>query len=167
MTTAKSGFTVVELILTLVLVGIITATAGMFLLSGVNNYFDTMVNSDTAMKAQVALNRISLELKEINALPTVGAYTPDVSLAYSSANKSQLPGNRRLRFANGKLFIDVEDAAYMLLDNVTNATLRVNTADMDGNPGNEIQGIEVSFACNDVPTPFSITVFPRHLVPGP
>lgn len=164
MNTAKSGFTVVELILTLVLVGIITATAGMFLLSGVNSYFDTMVNSDTAMKAQVALNRISLELKEINAKP--GAYTQDSFLTYTSAN-SQFPGNRRLRFANGNLFIDVEDAAHLLIDNVANATLRVNVADMDGNAGNEIQGIEVSFVCRDVPTPFGVTIYPRHMVPEP
>ena len=65
---AHAGFVLIELVTTLVLVGVIGAFAGFFLWSGINGYLASKRNSETALTAQVALDRISYELRHIASL---------------------------------------------------------------------------------------------------
>ena len=62
----QKGFTLVELIVTLVLVGIIGTFTTLFMYTGLNGYLRAKDTSEGALKAQIALDRISLELKDIN-----------------------------------------------------------------------------------------------------
>ena len=64
----EAGFTLIEIIVTLVLVGILSVFAGLFLTSFLNSYFLVKNNSDTAMKAQMAMDRISAELRDVSAV---------------------------------------------------------------------------------------------------
>ena len=65
---AHAGFVLIELVTTLVLVGVIGTFAGFFLWNGINGYLASKRNSETALAAQVALDRISYELRHIASL---------------------------------------------------------------------------------------------------
>jgi prepilin-type N-terminal cleavage/methylation domain-containing protein len=58
----KSGFTLIELIVVLVLLGIIGLFSGLFLVKMIQSYQWTADNAHTAQKAQVALTRIAVEM---------------------------------------------------------------------------------------------------------
>ena len=88
---AHAGFVLIELVTTLVLVGVIGTFAGFFLWNGINGYLASKRNSETALAAQVALDRISYELRHIASLETPAA--PPV-LNTSITYRSTLPSSR-------------------------------------------------------------------------
>ncbi len=63
---APAGFTMVELVLSLVILGIIGAIGAMGLTDAVRGYMYGVDNANLAGKAQAALDRINLELTHIN-----------------------------------------------------------------------------------------------------
>ena len=63
-----TGFTLIELISTIVLVGIIGVFTSFFIYSAVNSFIYTKAANEGALKAQIALDRISLELRGINGI---------------------------------------------------------------------------------------------------
>ena len=56
------GFTLLEIVVSLVLVGILAAIAGMGLVSGIKGYFFTRENAQLTQKAHLAMSRLSREL---------------------------------------------------------------------------------------------------------
>ena len=84
-----AGFVLIELVTTLLLVGVIGTFAGFFLWNGINGYLASKRNSETALAAQVALDRISYELRHIASLETSTA--PPVlntSITYGPPSRS-------------------------------------------------------------------------------
>ena len=159
----EAGFTLIEVIAALVIVGIIAVFSSLFLVVGLDGYEFTRKAADAAMNAEVALNRISLELKTIDTIPA--APVTDSSLEYTCSD-STLAGNRTLKFAAGNLYINtggVED--YLLLKAVSNPALSVQVDDLD-NDGtvDDVAYITVGFRVSDVPTDFQVRVYPRKLV---
>ena len=65
---SQNGFTLVELIITIVLVGIIATFTTLFMYTGLNSYLRAKDTSEGALKAQIALDRISLELRDIDTI---------------------------------------------------------------------------------------------------
>jgi len=61
----ESGFTLVEIIVSLVLVGMMAAIAGMGIVTGTRGYLLAKENSHMAQKAQIAMARIQRELMEL------------------------------------------------------------------------------------------------------
>ena len=76
---AHAGFVLIELVTTLVLVGVIGTFAGFFLWNGINGYLASKRNSETALTAQVALDRISYELRHIASLSGNPALNTSIS----------------------------------------------------------------------------------------
>lgn len=68
----ENGFTLIEVIVTLLLVGITAALAGMWIVSVANGYVFTKMNMDTTQKAQLAMARMT---KEFQAISSVTAAT--------------------------------------------------------------------------------------------
>jgi prepilin-type N-terminal cleavage/methylation domain-containing protein len=64
----ESGFTLVEVIVSLVIVGIMAAIAGMGIVTGTKGYIQTKENVHMAQKAQLAMTRIKRELMELTAI---------------------------------------------------------------------------------------------------
>jgi len=60
-----AGFTLVEVIASLVIVGILGAIAGMGIVTGLRGYMQAKENGHLAQKAQIALTRINRELMEL------------------------------------------------------------------------------------------------------
>jgi prepilin-type N-terminal cleavage/methylation domain-containing protein len=138
---AQKGFTLVELIVTLVLVGIIGTFTTLFMYTGLNGYLRAKDTSEGALKAQIALDRISLELRDIDKIDLV-TYSDDTRIDYTSVT---LPGNR-----------------------VSDFTLRMTPQELNYYADNkdEVQAIDVSFKVGDIERAFSARIFPRHMVPA-
>ncbi|MCK9230940.1 MAG: prepilin-type N-terminal cleavage/methylation domain-containing protein [Syntrophales bacterium] len=78
----ESGFTLIEIIVTLVLVGILAAVAGIGIVSGVKGYLFVRDNTEVAGKAQVALARMSRELIDLRDIPNAAANAQVSSIAF-------------------------------------------------------------------------------------
>jgi prepilin-type N-terminal cleavage/methylation domain-containing protein len=61
----ESGFTLIEITVSLVLVGMMAAIAGMGIVTGTKGYLLAKENSHMAQKAQIAMARIQRELMEL------------------------------------------------------------------------------------------------------
>ena len=165
----EEGFTLVELIVTLVLVGIIGTFTTLFMYTGLNGYLRAKDTSEGALKAQIALDRISLELRDINR---VSDFNDDTNVDYTSMT---LPDDRRIRYDagaggdDGKIFLSVGGIENLLLDNVPDFSMRVNYKDLNyyGDLVEEAEAIEVSFSVGEIGRPFRARIFPRHMVRKP
>jgi len=74
----KAGFTLIEIMVSLVLVGLIASVAGTSVLMGLRGYVNTRENNVITQKTQLAMNRINRELIELidikHATPTCIIY---------------------------------------------------------------------------------------------
>ncbi len=64
----QSGFTLIEIMVTLVIVGILATVAGTGLVAGINGYLSAKENDAMAQKAQLAMARLSRELTEFTEI---------------------------------------------------------------------------------------------------
>jgi prepilin-type N-terminal cleavage/methylation domain-containing protein len=160
---AQNGFTLVELIVTLVLVGIIGTFTTLFMYTGLNGYLKAKDTSEGALKAQIALDRISLELKDIN---NISEFNSDTNINYTSET---LPGNRKIFLNGDKIELDVDGTPNPLLDTVVSFDLEPTYTDLnhyaDGNL--EVGSIAISFTVGEIERPFSARIFPRNMVAKP
>jgi prepilin-type N-terminal cleavage/methylation domain-containing protein len=139
----EKGFTLVELIVTLVLVGIIGTFTTLFMYTGLNGYLRAKDTSEGALKAQIALDRISLELRDINS---VSDFNDDANVDYTSVT---LPAARRIIYdaGNGEISLSVGGNENLLLDNVPNFSMSVTYKDLNyyGDNVDEVEAIEPAF----------------------
>jgi prepilin-type N-terminal cleavage/methylation domain-containing protein len=66
----EAGFTLIEVIASLIIVGILTAVAGMGLVQVLRGYSTTRENARMSQQAQVAMSRIAKEIIELMDIPT-------------------------------------------------------------------------------------------------
>jgi len=165
----QKGLILIELIMTIVLIGIIASFTGFFIYSGINGYLRAQYISNGSLDAQRALDRISLELRDITQItPTPGA----TSVTYQSdAQRDGTPvltGTRTLKYEGNTntIFIRVEPNDYALLENVSSFNLSYVTRNLDNDPGpvDEVAYIDVEFNLRDIGTKFKARIFPRNLV---
>jgi prepilin-type N-terminal cleavage/methylation domain-containing protein len=169
----QKGFTLIELVMTLVLIGIIGAFTGFFIYTGVTGFLTSKKISETALRAQIAMDRISTELRHLNALASSSPPVANVSITYTC---SDLPGTRRIRYDSGLkniyLYVKIgtNENENILLDNVATFSLILTSANQDNLSApseNEISAIKLGFTVVDVGTPFSVQIYPRSLIPYP
>ena len=158
------GLVLLELIMTIVLIGIIATFTGFFIFTGIEGYLRAEYRTNSSLDAQRALDRISLELRDITDITP--APPPDAtSFTYKSET---LTGTRTLKYdANlDTIFIRVDPNDYVLLEHVSAFTLVYDTVDLDAdNPADEeVRFIEVAFNLVDIGTNFRTRIFPRNLV---
>ena len=72
---SSAGFTLIEVIASLVLMGIVGVVAAMGLMQGIKAYALTKTSSETVQQAEYALNRIKLEFMNMNTVTAAGADT--------------------------------------------------------------------------------------------
>ena len=166
--TQSAGFSLIELILTIVLIGIIGTFTSLFVYSGIRGYLTTRQNSEGALQAQIALDRISLELRDITSLTgTPDTTPPDLSISYKSA---VLSGTRELKYDSNQkaILISVDDGSnyHELLKNVDPCVLSLSylNLDHDAVPVREVAQIDLTFKLDGIGKEFRTRIFPRHLV---
>ena len=161
----EKGFTLVELIVTLVLVGIIGTFTTLFMYTGLNGYLRAKDTSEGALKAQIALDRISLELRDINR---VSDFNDDTSVDYTSVT---LPLARQIIYdaGNGEISLSVAGNENLLLDDVQTFSMTATYNDLNyyGDNVSEVEAIEVSFTVGEIGRSFRARIFPRHMAREP
>lgn len=163
------GFTLVELIVTIVLVGIIGTFTMFFLYTGFSGYLRAKDTAEGALKAQIALDRISLELRDIDFIDK-NTFAENARIDYTSVT---LPGNRKILYNSGVITLDVNNTPYELLDGVSDFVMKIIKPatpgeDLNADPSNnEVQAIEISFKVGEIGRPFSARIFPRNMVQAP
>lgn len=159
------GFTLVELIVTIVLVGIIGTFTTIFLFTGFSGYLRAKDTAEGALNAQIALDRISLELRDING---ISAFTANTGIDYTSMT---LPGNRQITYdpMARTISLIVDGNANPLLLDVASFNMAATYADLNyySGGGNEVRAIDVVFTVGEIRRQFKTRLFPRNMVPEP
>ena len=162
----RGGFTLVEMITSIVLLGIIGVFTSLFLYTGIKGYMITKQTNEGAMKAQIALDRINLELRKITSLPN-----PPVANTSITYTTDDLPGTRRIIYDSNASTISIDNGTniYVLIDQIATFTLSWDVADLNnsGDGNNEIAGINIGFTLVDIGRPFNLRIYPRSWLPEP
>jgi len=180
----QNGFVLIELVTTLILIGVIGAFAGLFLYTGVNGFLASKRNSEAALVTQAALDRISAELRFVSSLPAVPTIS---SITYFNSDFPSI--RRRLCYdtASKIIYLSVNAAAsppqcgnpsenpWPLLDNVETFSLTLNSSDMDNADGDgdpltgsqEISSILIGFTVTGVGAQFNVRIHPRIFITKP
>ena len=160
----QQGFALIELIAVIVLVGIIATFTTFFLYTGFNGYLNAKNATEGALNGQMALDRISHELRNISELTSPPS---SASLSYKS---EELTGTRTLKYENQKVFIRVNTTDYTLLDNISTFSIcKLLPQDLDHDGSNDdVPYIEVKFRVglneNEIKRWFRTRILPRHMV---
>ena len=166
------GFILIEMIMAIVLLGVIGVFTSMFLYTGIKGYLIAKQTTDGAMRAQIALDRINLELRKINDLTGPAPNPKPDGITYTG---DDLPGTRKILYDSNantisiEVTIGVESNTYLLLDRVETFNLTWEEANLDnsGDASMEIAGINVEFTLEDVGRPFNMRIYPRNWLPAP
>ena len=159
----QQGFALIELIAVIILVGIIASFSAVFLYTGVNGYLNTKNATEGSLNAQMALDRISMELHDIRELTATPTST---SLSFKSEDPTE---TRTLKYENQRVFIRVNTTDHMLMDNISAFTISHSSQDLDDDGLNDdVSYIEVAFRVglneDAIGRQFRTRVFPRHMV---
>ena len=158
----EAGFTLIEIIITLVLVGILSVFVALFLTSFLNSSFLIKNNSDTAMKAQMAMDRISVELKEVSA---VSVLTTDSLITYKNRQIDPSGADRTIKFQGSNLYLTTA-SDNILIDQVQAFQLSATYRNVYNIAANDVAFIDIGFTIAGYP-PFSTRIFPRNRIPHP
>lgn len=103
-TISRQGFTLVELIFSMVLMGIVGVFTGLFIVQSLEGYTLSRSNLERTQKARSALNRLAIEMEN---LTTVSSYSQGgSSVTYSTRPKSTEPDIvRSVSLVNGRVKI--------------------------------------------------------------
>ena len=162
----QQGFALIELMAVIVLVGIIATFSASFLSTGFNAYLNTKNTTEGALNAQMALDRISMELRNIN---DAISFVEDASVSYRS---NELAGTRTLRYElnSNTIQINVDNSDYNLLEDVPSNSfkLSIDCQDIDGDDvPDDIAHIDVRFQVGEIGNEFKARIFPRNMAPCP
>lgn len=171
------GFTLIEIIVTLVLVGILTAVAGLWISQAAGAFILAQQNVETMQKGQIAITRL---IKEVNVIGTVSSGTPTGITFMSYGSNVDTGGGagslttRSICYSAGTVSInDSGDCtgAATLVDNVLNFSLKYYAAynGVGVGQGGWISGstrlVDITLTLNGAggtPMDFTARVYPRN-----
>lgn len=117
----QKGFTLIEMIVVLILVGILSAIAGMGIVTLMQGYLFSKDNAAVSAKANLALARINRELLECHTCNSA------ITLPYSF---STALGQRSIQFSNGEIQLSSDGTNYdTLLDKVSAFNMTYSNTD--------------------------------------
>jgi type II secretory pathway pseudopilin PulG len=163
------GFILIELITVIVLIGIIGSFTTFFLYSGIEGYLSTKNTNEGALNAQMALDRITLELRNMAELTaTPDTTSPNLSIYYKIES---VTATRELRYnsADNAIEISVNNGTdyHRLIENVTNFNLLFDYKNLDYDTvpvKEEVARIDIGFSLTGIGKEFSTKIFPRNMV---
>lgn len=164
----KKGFTLIEIVVTLVIVGVTAALAGMWIVNLANGYIFAIQNANTVQKGQLAITRIA---KEFNALQSVTSSSA-TSITFNRADSSNPSGIPITISKNG---INLELNGHILTDSVSAFTLEYCNDNLTSptcfsswstTPTNPTRIIKITLTltgANNTPSTFTIRSAPRNV----
>jgi len=160
----QNGFTLIEIIVSLMIFGLIASFTVIGISNVMEGYIFTKDNSNTSLKTQIALTRLTKEFGSIDSVLSGS----DTSITYTIIKNGSQTTNRTVTWSgtqNDPLTLDNN----ILIDNVNDFTLTYHTSysdtgDSTWNGAEKIIGIrlDVSGASNIISS-FSTRVAPRNL----
>ena len=172
----ESGFTLVEIIVSLILAGIMATAVGMGIVSFTKGLMLARESSHIAQKSQLAIARLNRELMEITDIAAKDDTQPDPHIIYDNIS------GRHAIAKDGsviKMFFDLPSGAtalpdsgdYTLMDNVDRFELNYYK-DYQADPKvnwvlgtyeiKDLTAIKIKFTLNGVDGDFETIVFPRN-----
>ena len=146
-----NGFTLIEIVATLVLVGIMAVGMAYFLIPGIQGYLLAQENAQLTQKVELAMARMSRELRECyTCYGTQGS----ISLPFSYENTL---GNRTIVLNNGQLQIN----GYTLMDHVQSAAADILTRFSTDPLGLKME-LDIAHQQGGGTLTFTTNVFPRN-----
>lgn len=169
----QSGFTLIELIAAIVLLGLIGTFATFFLSTGMRGMLIARQGEENAQRGQIALARVSLELRDVNGGPGTGGaprVTPSLTNAtaieYTSSATGLSGSTRQLAYNSANKVITLAPVnggtAYTLVDGVSSCTMSTT-----GTSANSNITFTVTFRLDNSNANFSVTVKPRNTIVTP
>lgn len=159
----QRGITLLEVVIGMIILGIIASVGAFFFVTGIKGYTQTREASDLALKADVALERMSIELRNLDGLASGNTVTvvTDTSITYES---TVLPGTRTIGRSGSLLYLQINGGAqHTLMDGVTAFHLSADTAEMNGDATHlEVTAVHISFVAGG--KTFSMQVLPRQFL---
>ena len=161
----EAGFTLVEIIASLVLVGFLTVFAGIGLTTFMRGYLFATENSHMSQKSQIAMTRMTRELLELTDITSASA---------SAVTLANIYGTRTIGLDNGKIKIDESGTALStgdtLIDNVGGFTLSYYSGSQSWSDDMDIRllsAIQIQLTVNRSDSgigsvTFTTTVHPRN-----
>lgn len=158
----QTGFTLIELIACIVILGLIGMGVGTVISLGARSFFAARNADNAGVSAQIALERIALELRDANGGPGTGGairHQNATSFEYTTTNAS-LPGTRTLDYGSGSISLRVITPSATTTNTLISG---VSTCSMSFSGTGRGSTLTVTFTLTDAPTGevFSITVKPR------
>jgi len=167
---SQKGFTLVEIVVTLLLVGLLAAIGGMGIVQAVQGYLTVKENATATQKAQLAMSRITREIIEMNDMTSAPNSTvlPIKNITQvDSANN--LVGNRIIGLSGNAVKIALGGNSLadgdILIDNVSNLNFTYysgNTTWTYGNNINLLSAVDVSLSLTKPNMTFTTRVVPRN-----
>jgi len=99
----NAGFTLLELLVSLVLIGIIATLAGLGIVAVVEGFLFTKMNAATVQKGQVAMKRL---VKEFNRIRINGVTSASANSIMFSAYKDGVPETHTVSLSGTDLLLD-------------------------------------------------------------
>ncbi len=165
----QAGFTLIELIACIVILGLIGFGATTVITLGARSFFAARNADNAGTSAQLAMERIALELREANGGPGAGGTAIRLqnatSIEYTTANAA-LPGTRALDYnaATGTLTLTPATGATprTLISGLSSCAASFSAA-------GRASSLTVTFTMTNAPTGerFTITVKPRNNTANP
>lgn len=160
----QAGFTLIEIIAVVVLLGVLATVGGFFVVSGMKGTLMSRANQEAGITADMALERIAVELRAANGGPgsggaiTVDSTAPDVSITYTCSSSSGLTGQRTLAFTSATGVIAITPAAggtaRALITGISSCTMSFSGT-------GPASSLTVAFVQQSTKQNYSITIKPR------
>jgi prepilin-type N-terminal cleavage/methylation domain-containing protein len=128
----ESGFTLFEIIISLVILGIMAAVAGMGIVTGVKGYVFTRENAHLSQKSNLAMQRITREFLEIIDIDPNNVTASSLVYRNSRGWAAIASVNQTIKMRNGTSLPDAATGD-ILVDNVAAFTLSYVKDDGSGN----------------------------------
>ncbi len=174
---ASAGFTLIEIVVSLLLLAVLTSMLGMGIVAALNAYSVSLTNVKTAQKAQIAMGRLSRELMSITDIVKIDDSVP--YLIYTN-----LSGKRAMAYYEGAIKLysnlgdnltaltstDLSNGGNPLIDDISSFTLDYRQAGSvwDQKDIRNLSAIVCSFTLdrNDstgLSETFNTTIHPRNI----
>jgi prepilin-type N-terminal cleavage/methylation domain-containing protein len=169
---SQAGVTLIEIVVTLILVGILAAVGGMGIVQAVKGYITVKENAATTQKAQLAMARITREIVDMTDINGTASNTVLAIKNISQVDASNNPvGDRVLGFDASAKAVKIAFGATalqdgdVLINNVSNLNFTYYAGNATWTPGMDIRllsAVDVSMTLADPNFTFTTRVVPRN-----
>jgi prepilin-type N-terminal cleavage/methylation domain-containing protein len=167
----QEGFTLIEIVVTLLIVGILAAIGGMGIVQAVKGYITVKENSAITQKAQLAMSRINREIIEMIDIPA-DAGSNVLPITNTAGNRIIGQDGNTIKMAFDTITVGDVASGDILIDNVKELSFKY----WSGDPGTganattwdtgddimSLYAIDVSLTLNSPNLTFTTRVNPRN-----